>query len=318
MQTLDFADVLNATRARCNWELFESREAWLDARCRSIGGSDVPILCGDRQFSGRLELWVAKGGAGIIPHDGTEPTAEMRWGLRQESVILEWWAEELDVAVWAPPKLHPAMARMKDRPRSHCTPDGIALIGNQLASVQIKATNAAWFSRHWKHGPPDYVLWQVYHEMDVLGLDVCRVIVAVDRRKPEDFIIRQCPDMVREIRYAIDQFWESVDAQEQPPIVDEPGTRAALRMMYDESPGELETILPAAALGWTNEVLAAKAAIKRETARQELAENKIIDALGYCTFGYLDESEMYWSHKTGRDGRRRLYLHNAKEIDCDG
>ena len=136
-----------------------SREEWLDARRKGIGGSDAPAIMGASPWATPLTVYADKMGA--APEK--EETVAMRFGRDAEEIVARWFAQDTGKkvrrvnAILQHPQ-HPWMLANIDRK-----------IQSESAGLECKTTSA--FNRtdfEGGHIPP-YYYWQCVHYMAVTG-----------------------------------------------------------------------------------------------------------------------------------------------------
>jgi putative phage-type endonuclease len=185
----------------------------LDLRKNGIGASEIAAIVGLNPFGSPLKIWKEKTGK---VERRSSSRSEM--GQRMEPVIAEWYCERENVQSWQKPKtmVHPkfdwAMA----------TPDLICQFpSGKTKRAEIKLVG--WKVRkHWRQGPPPYVVAQVLWQGWVSGIEDCDLAVWFGTEDEDQLVYRipYMPDvaeMLHEIGLA---FWQDYVLTNTPPPID--------------------------------------------------------------------------------------------------
>lgn len=256
-----------------------NREAWLELRRESIGGSDAPSILGLSSYASPSSVQVDKWGLGE-----EQPDAEvMKWGRRMEPVIIQGLAEEIGVPI----KSDGRLLRSRKHPFMTCTPDGLCDDG---IWAQIKNTMLA---ADWADEVPKRVWVQVQHEMAVTDAPECIAAALlfgnrlVWQRVPRD------DDFIQTQLIPVEQnFWEMTEAREPVPPDGSEATKRALLALFPHDTGE-EITLDGSFVDAHDERLELKETIK--TAKDRLAEldNRFKFAMEDATFAALPNGVLY-------------------------
>ena len=203
----------------------QSREAWLEARRRGIGGSDAGAVIGVNKYRSNVDAWKEKAGL-IVPEDvGDKPA--VKFGKLAERHIRALFALE-----------HPEMSVeyhefymyfQPERPWLYATLDGeLTDDSGRHGILEIKTAtiqNAAGWSE-WVDGIPQNYYAQVLHQLAATGWDF--VILFAYLRTPyrgniARFVERRIEreDVADDIAYLIAQeakFWQAVETKQRPPL----------------------------------------------------------------------------------------------------
>ena len=141
-----------------------TREEWLEARRRGIGGSDVSAIMGLNPYRSALSIYMDKVGA--VPVDASEMSEQAYWGTVLEEPIARRFAE-----------LHPELTVRRnnnilinsDYPFAIANIDREIRDGNETYGLEIKTVGIR-SAKFWEDNdvPLAYVL-QVSHYMMVTG-----------------------------------------------------------------------------------------------------------------------------------------------------
>ena len=203
----------------------QSREAWLEARRRGIGGSDAGAVIGANKYRSNVDVWKEKTGL-IVPEDvGDKPA--VKFGKEAEQHIRALFAlEHPEMSV----EYHEFYMYLNDKyPFLYATLDGeLTDDSGRHGILEIKTVtiqNAAGWSE-WVDGIPQSYYAQVLHQLAATGWDF--VILFAYLRTPYSgnvarFIERRIEraDVADDITYLIAQeaeFWQAVETKQRPPL----------------------------------------------------------------------------------------------------
>lgn len=176
---------------------------WHADRRATIGASDAPIITGDSPWGDLLTLYAVKSG---IIDDPTTETSQMRWGLKLEATVAEWFTETYGMELvedHSRPRHpdHPWMATSLDR----------RVVGAN-ALVEIKTARFAtdeWGAQDTAEIPAHYIV-QCQHEMAVTGADVCYVAVLFSGYDPRRYIVPRDEALIASLIELESEFMECV------------------------------------------------------------------------------------------------------------
>lgn len=192
-----------------------SREEWLAARRRGIGGSDASTLMGFNPYSSLLNLWLDKTGRGEEQAD----TDAMRRGRWLEPVIREYVAEETGLTI-----VQTGLLQSTEQPLALVTPDGIASDGS---IVEIKTSNWRKAAEWSDDQVADHAELQAQHAMFVTGLNHAWVAVSIDGMFPLIRRIERDEVIIGALLNEIEFFWSTYVIPDEPPPLT--GTRSEVQ-----------------------------------------------------------------------------------------
>lgn len=203
----------------------DSREAWLEERKQSIGGSDIACVMG-HGYKTALQLWQEKTGQKESPDLSDNERVQM--GVRLEPALRHLfcvirtdidWDYESDVLY---------RSDDKDFYFAHYSPDGLLeeKETGRLGILEIKTatcvTKADW--SRWDHKIPDNYFDQVLWGMFVLDREFADVF-ALLKNNEEDFELRtyhferaDSIDYLNEMKQKAKEFWQTVERKSVPSI----------------------------------------------------------------------------------------------------
>lgn len=218
------------------------RRRWLEERRRGIGGSDAAAVLGLSPWASPLSLWVEK----TQPDVDDRQTEAMRWGNVLEDAVARELAKEHGVRLGPCPGIlaHP------DRPWQRATLDRYALnrAGQPEAVVEVKTTNA-FAAGEWQQDgpPPDHVVIQVQHQLDVTGLNLGYVAALVGGNQPRWWPVERDDQLIGMLRAEEQRFWDMVQAGTPPAPIGHESDGDALAALYPGDPTR-DALLDAATL----------------------------------------------------------------------
>ena len=177
--------------------------AWHADRRATIGASDAPIITGDSPWGDLLTLYAVKSG---IIDDPTTETTQMRWGLKLEDTVAEWFTETTgkktrrDNSRPRHPE-HPWMATSLDR----------RVVG-EPAVVEIKTARFPtdeWGAVGTAEIPAHYLV-QCQHEMAVTGTQTCYVAVLFAGSEPRLYVVPRDDELIGSLIELEAEFMECV------------------------------------------------------------------------------------------------------------
>lgn len=203
----------------------QSREAWLEARRRGIGGSDAGAVIGVNKYRSNVDAWKEKTGL-IVPEDvGDKPA--VKFGKEAEQHIRALFTLEHPELTVEYHEFY--MYFQPERPWLYATLDGeLTDENNRRGILEIKTAtiqNAAGWNE-WKDGIPQSYYAQVLHQLAATGWDF--VILNAYLRTPysrtaarlvERSIERS--EVGDDIDYLIEheaEFWKAVKTKQRPPL----------------------------------------------------------------------------------------------------
>lgn len=273
-----FADTRNMTR-----------EEWLEARRKGVGGSDASAILGLNPYSSPLSVYMDKIGKG----NDEEPNEAMRQGTDLEGYVAERFTEETGYKV-----------RKVNRVLQH--PDYPWMLANidrdipgTKYGLECKTTSPFSKFRFDEGEINPHYYWQSMHYMAVTGAVKWYVAVLVLGKAFHVFEIERDEDQIKTLIEAERDFWENHVMCKDPPLPT--GTDAddeAIQTMYPTGDEDGEVV----ELYDMDDALSLRA--YKVTAIEALeAEIKTIDqelkmALGDCQRGMSAGWKVNWTNTT--------------------
>lgn len=228
----------------CKMEECGSKDAWLDARQRGVGGSDAAVVLGLSPYKQAVELWAERTGV-IERHDASEGNERVKWGNRLEPVVANAYEEENEATVATLHDLgryticrHPAWPFMfATLDRVIETRDG------ELGLLEIKTTN----ERHadeWEDEPPLLYQVQVQHQLAVTGLHWGVLACLIGGQKLVTKRVERNEDFISVLQTDLAKFWRCVETKTSPDMTQVPPLKVLQRMFPKEQPGTIVELPP--------------------------------------------------------------------------
>lgn len=188
----------------------KDRAAWLAARRKGLGGSDIAPILGLLKWSSSLKTWRQK--MGLDPD--TKANWQMKQGTHSEPLIAEDWAERNGVTLVQLPYLTDA-----DKPWRCASVDYLGVFPDgHVEILEIK------YSGRGIEDIPDYYYTQVMWYMTITGIHQARLIVADFFHEPEARIVQWSDEIADGLLTAADAWWTRYvegDEAPEPTMADE-------------------------------------------------------------------------------------------------
>ncbi len=205
-----------------------SREAWLERRRLSIGGSDAGALLGLSQYTSPYALWCDKTGK-IKPEDISDKEA-VRLGNDLEQYVAERWMEKTGKKV----RKSNCFIYNSEYPWAHANIDR-DVIGED-AGLECKTTSSWEILQQCKEGNyPDAWYAQITHYMMVTGAKRWYLGVLVFGRGFYEFTIERNEAEIAALAAAEEAFWYKVKNNIPPALDGSEATQTALRTILGDS-----------------------------------------------------------------------------------
>ena len=239
------------------------RQAWLEARRKGIGGSDVAPICGLSPWKTPLDVYLDKIGEGQELADN-EP---MYWGRAIEPLVRQRYANETGLEVVVPNEIlasdkHPFMLANLD-----------GLVARDRV-VEIKTARSA---QNWGEPGtgeiPEYYQLQVQHYMNVTGLPVADVAVLFGGQDFQIYTVDADPELQEIMVEREAEFWNEHVKKGVPP---DPVTFADVQQRFGRTANN-------ASVQVTDEVMTALSELKNIKdlkAREEEVKSVIMKHMG--------------------------------------
>ncbi|MFE6866048.1 YqaJ viral recombinase family protein [Kitasatospora sp. NPDC057692] len=204
------------------------RDAWLTARRRGIGSSDIAAMLGLSAYGNELTVYYDKRGELPLDDEDSEPAY---WGRSVEENIARRWAASNRTSV-----RRIGLVANVDRPWQMCTLDrrvnACPIEPGAVCALEIKQRHqmkAPLFRR----GCPDDVLAQTLHQADVCGFEHMHVGVLIGSCDYRQFTVRvaEHQQLVLDLRAAAAELWQRI-VDGRPPVLSPDADPDPLLKMY--------------------------------------------------------------------------------------
>ena len=205
-----------------------SREAWLEKRRLSIGGSDAGTLLGLNPHTSPYALWAEKTGK-VVPEDISDKEA-VRVGNDLEQYVADRWMEKTGK------KCRKAnhFFYNSDYPFAHANIDRDVI--GEKAGLECKTTSSWEILQQCKEGKyPDTWYAQVTHYMMVTGAERWYLGVLVLGKGFYEFTIERNEAEIKALAVAEEAFWSRVKSNTPPPLDGTEATQTALKTVLGDS-----------------------------------------------------------------------------------
>ena len=190
-----------------------SREEWLEARTKGIGGSDASAIMGLNQYATPYTVWLEKTGR-VQPADLSDNEA-VYWGNRLEDVVAaEFKRRHPEYMV----RRKGATLTSKARPWQLANIDRVIKDDKGRMGVLEIKTAGSFRADDWAEGIPDYYLPQPIHYLAVTGYEFFAVACLIGGQRYVEYIDERDEDDVAYLNEQEAAFWQLVE-QDIPPMV---------------------------------------------------------------------------------------------------
>jgi putative phage-type endonuclease len=269
------------------------RDAWLDARRRGIGSSDLAAILGLSTYGNELTVYYDKIGALPLETDDSEPAY---WGRAKEEPVARRWAASNRTA-----GRRVGLVANIDRPWQMCTLDRRVIQcpidrGEQCA-LEVK-TRHQMKAPMWRRGIPDDVLAQTLHQADTCGFDHMHVAVLIGSCDYRQFTVRvaEHQQLVLDLRAAAADLWQHV-VDRRPPVLtgaEDPGPLLDLyRRLHPDRSGVVHIDRDGDAQDALSDYLQARADVTAAEKRQKAAKARLYAALGNAEMAVMGDRPAY-------------------------
>ncbi len=260
-----------------------TREEWLRARQKGIGGSDASAILGFNPWKSQFQLFIEKTSAFVEEID----SEVIHWGNVLEDVVAQEFTRRTGKKV-----------RRRNQMFKH--PDYEFMLANidrdvvgEKSLLECKTTNAfnadAWEG---DHIPPAYIC-QLQHYMAVLDYEKAYIAVLIGGQK---FVWKEVKRDNEFIELMIERekdFWENHVLANVPPEID--GTDSAsdlLKKMYPKDNGEIVMLKSDEAEMLIEAIESIKSDVKEKQTLQKEYENKLKLMIGDAQTGVTPRFEV--------------------------
>lgn len=272
---------------------YETEEAWLEGRRKSIGASEAPAVLGISRWKTPLALYCEK--VGLVPPPDLSDNEAVEWGLRLEPLIAEKYTDETGRELQNPGQwtIHEA----DDHSFLTASLDRIILPSNGKPQgvLEIKTTSE-YLKGDWAEGVP--LAYQVQNQQQMLCAELTWGSFAAliggqsfrwgDTERDDRFL--------RELVEAIKRFWYDHVLAERPPQAGA-GDHDLLAELFPREEPEKAIALSRDALDWSLRLADLAEAIKQAKAEEKALKAKLKQQMEDAEVGVLPEEAGQWRWK---------------------
>lgn len=217
-----------------------TREQWLEARGKSIGGSDAACILGLNSYKSAYALWAEKTGK-LVPEDISDKEA-VRLGNDLEQYVAQRWMEATGKKV----RRENHILYNDAYPFAHANPDRMVI--GEDAGLECKTTSSWEIAQKLREGKiPDHWLCQMVHYMMVTGAKKWYLGALVFGTGFFKLELTRDEAEIAALASAEQDFWGLVTSDTPPAVDGSEATSQALKVIYKESaPGSSIDLTPVA------------------------------------------------------------------------
>lgn len=270
------------------------RDDWLTVRKQGIGSSDAAAAVGLNPYKSQLELWLEKTGRdGNLPksdpHDENSP---LYWGNILEPIVAAHYTKRtglrvrrINAVLQHPDPSLPWMLANIDR----------EVTGSNEVQILECKTAGINGARLWKEGVPEYVQFQVMHQLAVTGKPAADVAVLLGGQHLEIHRINRDEQLIARLIELERHFWQYVESDTPPPADGSASADLALRCLYPEDDGQsidfsFERNLSATFADW----LSVRQTIAEQEKLEAQLKQTLQQAMGSATRATFETGSVSW------------------------
>ncbi len=278
----------------------DDEAAWLAARTRGIGGSDIGPICGVSPFTSARQIYLNKTGQFTEAMKPSEAAQErMRFGHLLEPIVADEFARRTKDKIKA---IHTVNATLchKDHPWALANVDRLIEYADGTLGVLECKTTSEYNNDDWDRG--DIMLTYIYQlnwYLWILGLEKGAFACLVGGNKFYHYDVWRNDELLNEtIIPAAKSFWfDNVLALKEPEM--QASDTDFANTMYKSVVKNSEKVLDTdTANDLARTVFECKAQIKEITRTMEEAQNRLKDMLQDTEIGYTKDFVVKWSPRS--------------------
>lgn len=265
-----------------------TRQEWLEARTKGLGGSDAAIVIGLNKWKTSFELWLEKTGQ-VIPNENQSEAAY--WGTMLEELV----AKEFERRTGKKVRRRNAIFQHPEYPYIIANIDRFVV--GEKAILECKTTSA-YNADEWKNDEiPEAYIVQAQHYLGVLGPEYKKAYFAV-LIGGQKFLwkeIERDDELINMIFETEKHFWHEHVEKNIPPKLD--GSSAAeeyLKKRYANAERGKTVDLKHEYKSKIEELLSLKETIKQLEEQEKALENEIKNELKDAEYGMVGNYQISW------------------------
>jgi predicted phage-related endonuclease len=263
-------------------------------RDEHVGASEVAALFDASPYVTHFELWHRKAGNVANPEFGGNERIE--WGIRLEPAVIAAAADRYGYQLEDTPK------RLSNGSGLGGHPDRFAVCPERGPGI-LEVKTVDWLVRKkWGDEPPLSYLLQAQAYAGLSDRKWCDIIVLVGGNSLERFTYDFRPAIYAEIEKRVEQFWQSIRANDPPPPDFARDGRALAEVLGEPTDEIIDLRHDNAADHLACEYLSAKAEIKAAEVRAEEAKNALLLKIGNAGAALLPSHRIGCNQTKGSPG----------------
>lgn len=268
-----------------------TRDEWLQARKKGIGGSDIAAIAGLSPWRSPMAVYLEK--IGEIPDQ--EETEAMYWGTKLEDIVAEEFALRTGMKV----QRVNAILQHPENPWMLANIDR-RIVGKK-AGLECKTTSTYRKDQWEDEKVPDMYMLQCQWYMAVTGYESWWIAVLIGGNTFIHKEIKRDEDIIAYITKIGRDFWTLVENRTPPAIDGSDSSAEVLSILYPaEQAVEEEIALPDTAQSLIAEYNQAQEMEKTWKEAKEAAANKLKSLLGENTIGRVGTHKVSWKPVTSK------------------
>lgn len=269
--------------------VFPNRNAWLKARCASVGASELRILYGLGYANESIaSLKAAKQGLRDTPDKATQRKFDIATTL--EPTVVKLFTNESKVKV----KKRRSKVELFRLGLLSATPDFITRDDPKPTPVEIKCVNAS-DAREWSgDSAPLRVQCQVQQQMYCMGAEHGYACALIGNHDFRWFHVERNDDFIEDMVRRVESFWSRFIINDDPPPLTDASPHAiskAIALLYPEDNG-FAINLPAIAAELSTVARFAKDQVAKWDHVAQECDNVLRLMIGENTFGVLPSGDV--------------------------
>ncbi|MBR5431241.1 MAG: YqaJ viral recombinase family protein, partial [Bacteroidales bacterium] len=280
-----------------------SREAWLELRRHSIGGSDAAGIVGLSKWASPYSIWAEK--TGRMPE---QPDNEaMRQGRDLEDYVVQRWREETGLVCRRENKV----IYNPQYPWAHANVD--RLVVGVRAGLECKTTSTLNLRTFIDVEFPEQYYVQCVHYLAVTGLDRWHLAVLVFGRGFYCYTLDRNQAEIDALMDAEEAFWHLVEMDTPPSMDGTDATTSTLKTLYSVSRSGSVDLFGREAL--LQEYCRLRNQQKELGTRMAEIENTIKADLGEADSGICDAYRVSWKTQVRKTFQTKAFAVDHPDLD---
>lgn len=184
-----------------------THDEWLELRKRDITSTEISILAGCGYDKEKTPYWLYQAKSGAV-EASIEQTDAMLYGVIVEESIAKFAAEQYS---WnaRPMKCYMRHGNVSCMGSSFDW-EVMGSDGIRWAIMEIKNVGRR-MAHHWENGPPEYVEWQLQHQLEVANTDMGFIVASIGGEAPIVYERPRNKQIGKACCVLVNRFWDNFD-----------------------------------------------------------------------------------------------------------